>query len=119
MTVVRLCVEAFELQEEVNFCEAAGIFFASLNIVDRDVPKNAPDARKFIRMLGLELSAGKNALVHCRQGIGRSGLIAIAVLLTLRQNLNDAVALVTTARGREVPETADQLVWLRSFAPDL
>jgi protein-tyrosine phosphatase len=111
-------VEEFELANEQKHCEAAGMSFASLNIIDRNVPGSMPDTRGFVRALGSERSAGRNVLVHCRQGIGRSGLIAAAVLMESGKSLDEAIMLLTAARGREVPETAEQLAWLRSFAVD-
>ncbi len=61
-----------------------------------------------VRKVALDLGAGKSVVVHCRQGIGRSGLIAIAVLMQAAQKLDEAIALVSRARGREVPETPEQ-----------
>jgi hypothetical protein len=66
-----------------------------LHIVDREVPSSIEDARQLVR---------------------GSGLIAIAALMQAGQKLDDAIALVSRARGREVPETPEQLAWLRTFA---
>jgi protein-tyrosine phosphatase len=111
-------IEEFELQQEQSYCEQCGMLFCSLSIIDRSLPNSIQDVRRVIRNLESELSAGKNIVVHCRQGIGRSGLIAIALLMQKGQSLESAVALVSKARGRDVPETSEQLAWLRTFAPD-
>ena len=80
------------------------------------MPSSIQDVRKLIGSLESELSAGKNVLVYCRQGIGRSGLIAIMLLMQKGQSFKGAIVLVSKARGREVPETEEQLAWLRSTA---
>ena len=111
-------VHEFNLEQEQKYCEQTGISFHSLHIVDRGVPSSIEDARRLVRKVALALGAGKSVVVHCRQGIGRSGLIAIAALMQAAQKLDDAIALVSRARGREVPETAEQFAWLRTFASD-
>jgi protein-tyrosine phosphatase len=68
---------------------------------------------KFIAELQARLMRGEN--VHCRQQIGRSGLIAIALLAGKGIALKHAIELASSARGREVPETEEQSAWLRRF----
>jgi protein-tyrosine phosphatase len=109
-------VQEFNLEQERKYCEQTGISFRSLHIVDREVPSSIEDARRLVRKVALDLGVGKSVVVHCRQGIGRSGLIAIAALMQAGQKLDDSIALVSRARGREVPETPEQLAWLRAFA---
>jgi protein-tyrosine phosphatase len=111
-------VQEFNLELERKYCEQAGITLYSLHIVDRGVPGSIEDARRLVRKVALELDAGESVVIHCRQGIGCCGLIAIAALVQARQKLADAVAFVSRARGREVPETPEQLAWLRRFASD-
>jgi len=109
-------VQEFNLEPEQKYCEQTGISFRSLHIADREVASSIEDAGQLVRKVALHLGAGKSVVVHCRQGIGRSGLIAIATLMQAAQKLDDAIALVSRARGREVPETPEQLAWLRTFA---
>ena len=111
-------VQEFDLELERKHCEALGISFYALQIIDRNAPSSTKTARELIGQLTAELSARKNVLVHCRQGIGRAGLIVVAVLMSKGRNLPDAIELVSKARGREVPETPEQLAWLRTFAAD-
>jgi protein-tyrosine phosphatase len=70
---------------------------------------------KFIAELQARLMRGENVVVHCRQQIGRSGLIAIALLARKGIALKHAIELASSARGREVPETEEQSAWLRRF----
>jgi len=64
------------------------------------------------------LAAGKNVAVHCRQSIGRSGLVVAAALMMSGVETREAVELVSKARGIAVPETAGQLQWLNRLASE-
>jgi protein-tyrosine phosphatase len=59
-----------------------------------------------------ELQLGKNVLVHCRQGIGRAGMIAASLLVLDGTEPRTAIEEVSKARGVPVPETADQEQWI-------
>ncbi len=56
--------------------------------------------------------------VHCRQGIGRSGLIAAGVLVTSGVPAGKALEVVSSARGQIVPETPAQVAWVRQLPAD-
>jgi predicted protein tyrosine phosphatase len=68
------------LVDEAKAAEANGIRFVSFPIPDRGVPASAPAALSLISAISDALENGKNVAVHCRQGLGRSGLIAAGVL---------------------------------------
>jgi hypothetical protein len=74
--------------------------------------KRLIDALPVGRITGF-LEEGKNVAVHCRQGVGRSGLIAAGALMSSGIATEEAIDLVGIARGLTVPETPDQLEWLR------
>ena len=65
--------------------------------------------------IAASLEEGKNVAVHCRQGIGRSGLIAVGVLAHSGISCERAIQVVSSARGLAVPETAEQLSWLQQL----
>ena len=73
-------------------------------------------SRSFVWAVREQLTAGKNVVVHCRQSVGRSGLLAIAVLLSAGAALAESIEAVTRARGCAVPETQEQLHWLKHVA---
>src|SRR5262249_25284547 len=50
--------------------------------------------------------------IHCRAGIGRSGLVGAAVLLHCGFTVREAFAAISKARGVQVPDTAEQSEWL-------
>ena len=116
--IVVSLLEANEAAELGLACEgeaaqAAGIRFLSFPIPDRDVPSTMASARTLLKQLSGELQAGHKVAIHCRQGIGRSGLIAVGILAAAGVDVESAIRTVSTARGLTIPETPAQLDWLR------
>ncbi len=104
------------LEHEAETAEAQHIRLLSHPTPDRGIPISTTETARFLHDLVRELEAGKYVGLHCRQSVGRSGLIAIALLILAGLSLDDAQARVRSARGLEVPETAEQLGWLDEFA---
>ena len=69
--------------------------------------------RRLLTTLSSALEHGKNVAVHCRQGIGRSGLIAAGLLVMSGMGIEKAIDAVSAARGRSIPETSAQFEWFR------
>jgi protein-tyrosine phosphatase len=104
------------LAGEAVACEAHGIRFASLPVADRGVPADPMAFAALVADVVSQLAAGRTVFAHCRQGIGRVGMVAAAVLIHSGQTTDAAVRSVSDARGRPVPETDDQRKWLAAFA---
>jgi protein-tyrosine phosphatase len=106
--------EAAQLQlvHERDAAESQGITFISFPIPDRGVPASVPAVVSLLRKIVQALEEGKSVALHCRQGVGRSGLIAAGVLMSSGMETEKAIDVVTTARGVTVPETPAQLEWL-------
>jgi len=105
-----------ELEREAVVAEASGIDFRSFPIPDEDVPASRESVAALMDDIIRALAQGKNVAVHCRQSIGRSGLIASGVLIAAGQDPVSAIEAVSDARGLEVPETDEQREWLHAFA---
>ena len=101
------------LSDEAEAARAKGIRFISFPIPDRGVPSSATAARSLIVSLFDELENGKNVAIHCRQGVGRSGLIAAGILASSGVNTERAIEIVSSARGQAVPETPEQGSWIQ------
>ena len=102
-----------DLVDEGNAAEAKGIRFISFPIPDRGVPTSVPAAVSLMTGIADALEEGKSVAVHCRQGLGRSGLIAAGILVTSGISPERAMEVVSTARGHTVPETPDQHRWIQ------
>jgi len=100
-------------------CEAAGIEFHSLPIMDRGVPASHAETTAFLHGLDGVLKRGANVAVHCRQGIGRSGLIAAGLLVENGLTPEVAVRRISDARGIAIPETEEQRAWIDRLAATL
>ena len=105
-----------DLKQEGREAQAHEMKFASLPIPDRQVPNSESEVSAALDRLDAELSAGKNVVVHCRQGIGRTGLIAACLLVSRGVSPGSAVDALSAARGIQVPETAEQRQWIDHYA---
>jgi protein-tyrosine phosphatase len=88
------------------------MIFSDIPVPDRSIP---PSPEIFLGVAGRlseELQAGETVLVHCRQGIGRASMMAAAILAFLGVDPESGLQLVAHARGRPVPDTAEQRSWL-------
>ena len=106
-----------QLANETAELRNHGIDFLSLPIRDRGVPESESEVDAIVQQLDHVLAAGRNVLVHCRQGIGRSGLLAACLLISRGQDAASALAKISTARGLDVPETREQRRWVEQYAP--
>ena len=108
-----------ELQREREACTENGLEYISFPIVDRSVPKSDQDAVRLIETIDSLLRERKNVLVHCRQGLGRSGVIASGVLIKNGVPAAEAMKRWTSVRGAQVPETLQQCIWLDDLPAQL
>jgi protein-tyrosine phosphatase len=110
---------SLDLLDEAGEVRAQGMHFTSFPIPDRQVPRSEAKLAEVLEGVGRSLSTGKNVLVHCRQGIGRSGLVAACLLVKKGMSPGAAIASVSVARGMPIPETAEQRDWIDHYAVGL
>ena len=108
-----------DLLSEAREAHALGLDYVSFPILDRQVPASEAKLASVLEKLESNLSEGKNVLVHCRQGIGRTGLVAACLLVKSGMSPGAAVDKVSTARGVPVPETDEQRNWIDQHAAAL
>ena len=102
-------VADLDLGNERGLCAAKGIEFRSLPIADRGIPDDASAVKKLARDVAL---SQRVVVVHCRIGIGRSSLVAAAILCASGLEPDIAFAAIQKARGVPVPDTAGQREWI-------
>lgn len=112
-------IEELDLALEEELSQAQDIEFISFPIPDRDVPISREAVIDLAHKLEAALTSGKSVGLHCRQGIGRSSLIAASVLIASGENSAEAFERISKARGRPVPDTTEQKEWVKTLAPDL
>jgi len=108
-----------DLTNEAHDVRQRGMRFLSLPIPDREVPRAESEVSTVVEKLDADLSSGKNVVIHCRQGIGRSGLVAACLLITKGLSSGAAVDSLTASRGITIPETLKQRLWIDHYAATL
>jgi protein-tyrosine phosphatase len=79
------------------------------------VPASTQDGVRLLKNIAKALGEGRNVAVHCRQGVGRSGLIAAGVLVASGFEPEKAMEAVSAARGQRIPETPPQVQWIQQL----
>lgn len=99
-----------------------GIDYIHFPIVDQKIP--TPETEKLwveqiSPMLIDKLAHGKKIFIHCRGGLGRTGIIAARLLFDSGSNVpatgNDLIEVVRNARSPRAIETEVQEDWVRNF----
>lgn len=91
-------------------CEARGMEWHHLPITDVDVPDAAFETAWLYSGLRLRehLRAGRNVLLHCRGGLGRSGTIAARLLVELGWQADAAIRAVRAQRPGAIETRAQE-----------
>lgn len=103
------------LQAEAITCANHHLQFLQLGIPDFGLPALAPFTT-LVRQIATKLTNGESVAVHCRAGIGRSGMLACCTLIELGLSPADAIEQVTTSRGQEVPDNDQQTDFIYRFS---
>jgi protein-tyrosine phosphatase len=106
------------LNQEDEIVKRNGLTFVSFPIADYSVPTSKEVTRQLVDKLEGWLSRGRRVGIHCRQGIGRSSLVAACVLVSSGESSKLAFQHIETARGLSVPDTREQKEWVASFAQE-
>jgi len=103
------------LTDERQLLADQGIQFLQFPIADLDVPTAGEAALDFLSKVIALLERGQNVAIHCRQSVGRSGMIAASLLIMEGTDPEMALETVSKARGLAVPETPAQREWIINF----
>jgi predicted protein tyrosine phosphatase len=104
------------LATESTSSAASGLDFRSFPIRDRGVPSSREAVAQLVDRIVDALHAGKTVVLHCRQGIGRSAMLAAASLISAGEDAETAINTIRRSRGLEIPETHVQREWISDFA---
>ena len=104
------------LVDERDLVQRHGLTFIKFPIADYSVPTSTIELRRLVSNLEQSLTRGNIVGIHCRQGIGRSSLVAACVLVTSGESASTAFQHISSARGRSVPDTSEQRNWVTAFA---
>lgn len=111
-------IESYDLEitKEEYWCKEKGILFLHFSIPDRDIPTYFDEAKIFIKKICELMNEGKKISIHCRQGGGRSSMIAASILILQGFSVETAFELIKEKRGCQVPDTLKQIDWVKNFA---
>ncbi len=104
-----------DLAAERHESEAQGLEFVSHPIPDRQIPASEAALSSTLERVDHALSSGKNVVVHCRQGVGRSGLVAACLLVSRGSTPDSAIERLSAIRGVSIPETPEQRSWIDHY----
>ncbi|HEY1376959.1 MAG TPA: dual specificity protein phosphatase family protein [Gemmataceae bacterium] len=109
-------VGEFDLADEAAACAAVGIDFVAVPVPDRGVPASREAFADAVSRLVGAASSRRAVGIHCRAGIGRSAMLAAALLVAAGVSPAEAFERVRAARGVPVPDTPEQRSWIEAFA---
>ena len=95
------------LQKEGMLCADNMLDFINFPIQDRGLPK-FDDFKNLVLNITERLKDNEGVAIHCRAGIGRSGMLVCSVLAALIGSAENAIEIVSKARGVRVPDTQEQ-----------
>ncbi len=104
------------IDELFQKAEEMGIEVLHLPIPNYGVPMDTEEGnyRPMIKDVVERLREGQTVVVHCRGGLGRSGLVAASVLVALGHPAEEAIRIVREARegAIETPDQEDRIRFL-------
>lgn len=105
---------ALGISSEADIAADNGIEFLSYPIEDRTFPADLSGFTVFIKDLAQRVLDGRGVAIHCRAGIGRSGITAAAVMVRIGFDPKKVFARLSEARRCPVPDTYEQLQWFET-----
>jgi ADP-ribosyl-[dinitrogen reductase] hydrolase len=104
-----------QLGDEV---ERRGMAWLQVAVPDVNVPSGRQRAHWMFAatMAGNLLDRGESVLIHCKGGLGRTGLAAAALLVEKGASPDDAIRAVRQARPDTI-ENNEQEAWVKSISP--
>ena len=109
-------VRELELEHQARLCEESQLAFRSFPIRDRGAPESTRELVALVAELHAHLLAGKAVAIHCRAGIGRTGLVGGCLVHRLGVPLKEVFHLLSLSRGVAVPDTEAQIRWVEKYA---
>jgi len=119
MGVTRI-VSLLEVEEAANLglgnekylSQNLGLEFVHFPIADFGVPTSPQAFSEFVKQQYLDVLDGQRTVVHCRAGIGRTGIVTASLLLHCGYTPLEAFEKVSAMRGESMPDSQQQIDWV-------
>lgn len=106
-------MKKLDVYDYPHIAQKEGILFYHLPIKDRGVP-DISDLQTLIPFLVKHLQNGYNILVHCRCGLGRSGLVCACCLTHFGYSSEESILKVRNVRKGAI-QTSSQLELVKNY----
>lgn len=107
------------LTDEESLLKALGIDFINYPINDFGTAEKEDEFIALAKILQKKIEEGQILAIHCWAGIGRSSLLAGAILILMGMNPNEVFSHIKKYRKQVVPDKLSQAEWLQNLAPKL
>ena len=107
--------QALGLADLPGWLAARGIGWQPFPVADFAIPPPGADWARLAARANAALAAGQTVLLHCRGGLGRSGMVALRLMIEAGEEPGAALARLRAARQGAV-ETAAQEGWAQGAA---
>lgn len=113
--------EAYELglSCESDLCRNHEIEFINYQIEDVNTPKDSDSFIALVKSLAGRIKKTEKVVIHCRMGIGRSSMLAAAILIHIRFDERKVFKIISKSRGMTVPDTDEQIEWIQTISSKL
>ena len=112
-TAGTIWISELGLRDQQSLCLKHEIEYINFPIADRSIPAKGGKIELLIDQLYQKIQTGNSVVIHCRMGIGRCSIIAGCILLKVGFKTEQVLQIITAARGLKVPDTDQQVQWLK------
>ena len=114
---VRAVASLLNLPSDAGVYESAGFQFLCLPVADGDAP-TLQQVDRFVQFVNEQRRANRPVAVHCEAGIGRTGTLLAAYLISQGASAEDAIQKVREVEPVAI-ETQRQIQFLKQYAVNL
>lgn len=97
--------------------DSYAVDFKSYPIQDYSIPPSMTSFHKVLKDISSDIKRGKNVLIHCHGGVGRTGTVLTGLFILLGKKYQQALNMVRSKRL--AVETPEQHRFLQEYAREL